>query len=60
MNLMIILLILQLGSGKKVKLHVIKGHLCAISKNFVEWFWRKKFSKVCIKFSMFKLSLAII
>ena len=37
-----------------------KDYLCAISKNSVQQFWKRKFSKVCIQFAMFKLSLDII
>ena len=35
-------------------------YLSAISKNYVEKFWRKRFSKGYNKFAMFKLSLTII
>ena len=35
------------------------NYLCAISKNFVEQFWRIRFPKVCITIAMFKLALAI-
>ena len=44
----------------KLYLHIPKDYFCAISKNSVEKFWRRRFSKIYIKFALFKLSLAII
>ena len=37
-----------------------KDYLCAISKNSVEQFWRRRFLNVCTTFAMFTLSFAII
>ena len=46
------------GAYNKLQLQVPMDYLCGISQNSVEYFQRRRFSKVCIKFAMFKLSLA--
>ena len=47
--LMSILLLLLSSLLERISFHFVNVHV-----------WRRRFSKVCIKFSMFKLSLAII
>ena len=45
---------------RSVQLPIPKDYLCAIAKNSVKQFWRRRTSKIGITFAMFKLSLAII